>query len=168
MNPEEIKARRELEKKTSDKKLLSEHINHIFLERMEAKSSEERKELDSKYYKLIEEYNNVSKEVDRLENLQTLKQTNQSKLLKTLDSLKGKNISPEDITKNTLETLFYRFIVVDKQHVVIAINATNTVSLEDFRYQRIEISEKKPVYENTVFCKETRKTYSINYKIVLI
>ena len=168
MNPEEIKARRELEKKNSDKKLLSEHINHIFLERMEAKSLEERKELDSKYYKLIEEYNDVSKEVDKLENLQILKQTNQSKLLKMLDSLKGKNICPEDITKNTLETLFYRFIVVDKQHVVIAINATNTVSLEDFRYQRIEIAEKQPVYESTIFCKETRKTYALNYKIVLI
>ena len=168
MNPDEEKAKKLLEEKTNRKQLLSEQINQVFLERINSKTIEKRKTLDEKYYKLIDEYNIVSREVDDLESKQVIKKDSQNKLSELLNSLKDKELEPSSVTSKMLDTLFYRFIVVDRHHVVLTINATNTLSLEDLRYQRIEISEKKPICQGHVRYKETRKTDEIFYKVVLV
>lgn len=62
----------------------------------------------------------------------------------------------------------YRMIAVDRTHVVVVIDGTNTVKLEELRERRKEIAALEPIYSNTITIKNPTKRATISYKVVVI
>ena len=85
-----------------------------------------------------------------------------------LSILDGKEVTPDMLNIDMLETLIYRIIVIDRKNIVIGINAFNALSLEDFRAQRKEIAKKEPIYEGKVRMKNPTRWAELNYKVVLV
>lgn len=72
------------------------------------------------------------------------------------------------ITKDMLDVFLYRIIVVGRNDIVITINATKTMPLEELRKKRKEIVNRKPIYENTIKMRDPRKMAKIHCKVVIV
>lgn len=72
------------------------------------------------------------------------------------------------ITKEMLDIFMYRMIAVDRTHIVVIIDGTNTVKFEVLRECRIEIVSLEPIYSNTFTAKNPTKRATISYKFVII
>ena len=72
------------------------------------------------------------------------------------------------VTKEMLDVFMYRIIAMDRTHVVVVIDDTNTVKLEELRARRKEIAELEQIYSNTIVAKDPKKRAALNYKVVVI
>ena len=85
-----------------------------------------------------------------------------------LKILGEKEVTYQMITKEMLDVFMYRIIAIDRTHVVVVIDGTNTVKLEELRARRKEIAVLEPIYSNTIVAKDPKKKATLSYKVVVI
>ena len=135
---------------------------------MSAGSFEIKMKLDEKYATLVEEFKSISREVDMLREKQA-ENLNSSERLKVIKEMLGsKTITRDMITKEMMDVFLYRIIVMNKREIIITINTTNTITLEEFRKKRQEIATKTPIIDKTFTIKPRKKRMTLRYKVVLV
>ena len=94
---------------------------------------------------------------------------NSSERLKVIKEMLGsKTITRDMITKEMMDVFLYRIIVMNKCEIIITINTTNTITLEEFRQKRQEIAAKTPIIDKTFTIKPRKKRMTLRYKVVLV
>ena len=157
-----------IEKKIAYKDEIDKNIDFLLNERMSAGSFEIKMKLDEKYATLVEEFKSISREVDMLREKQA-ENLNSSERLKVIKEMLGsKTITRDMITKEMMDVFLYRIIVMNKREIIITINTTNTITLEEFRQKRQEIAAKTPIIDKTFTIKPRKKRMTLRYKVVLV
>ena len=154
--------------KEARKDELEKTINLLLSERANATNLETRKLLDKQYVDACNEYGVVQNELKVLQDRQESEIDIAARYKKIKTLINGKQVTPDMITKDMLDVFLYRIIVVGRNDIVITINATKTMPLEELRKKRKEIVNRKPIYENTIKMRDPRKMAKIHYKVVLV
>ena len=158
---------KELNKLLDQKTELNNNIDYVLKERMNA-TGDVRKTLEQRYQDLVNDYQNVCDAIQKIQDKEADKQVIKQRLDAMLKILNGKEITYDMITKEMLDVFMYRIIAMDRTHVVVVIDGTNTVKLEELRARRKEIAELEPIYSNTIVAKDPKKRATLNYKVVVI
>ena len=161
------KLEEELNKLLDKKTELNSNIDYVLKERMNA-DGDLRKTLEQRYEDLVNGYQNVCDAIQRIQDKESDKQVIKNRLDQMLRILGTKEVTYDMITKEMLDVFMYRMIAVDRTHVMVVIDGTNTVKLEELRARRKEIAELKPIYSNTIVAKDPKKRATLNYKVVVI
>ena len=161
-------ADKELEKLLTKKSGLNDAIDFVLKERAKSDTVETRMMLDERYQDLVNNYQNIIAEIQKVQDKTVMKKETQVRLSKMIDILKGQEITYQMLTKEMMDVFFYRIIAVDKHEIVVTIDGSNTITLDKFRENRKEIAQKEPILEGTIKCKDPYKTQSLNYKVVVL
>ena len=164
----EVDVNEELEKLLNKKSQLNNTIDFVLKERANADTAETRMMLDSRYQDLVNDYQNVVAEIQKVQDKTVMKKEAQIRLSKMIDILKGKEITYQMLTKDMMDIFFYRIIAVDKHEIVVTIDGSNKITLDKFRANRKEISQMEPILKGTIKCKDPYKTQSLSYKVVVL
>ena len=152
-----------LDKKTE----LNSNIDYVLKERMNA-DGDVRKTLEQRYQDLVNDYQNICDAIQRIQDKESNKQAIKNRLDQMLKILGTKEVTYDMITKEMLDVFMYRMIAVDRTHVVVVIDGTNTVKLEELRERRKEIAALEPIYSNTITARNPKMKATISYKVVVI
>ena len=164
----EVDVNEELEKLLNKKSQLNNTIDFVLKERANADTAETRMMLDSRYQDLVNDYQNVVAEIQKVQDKTVMKKEAQIRLSKMIDILKGKEITYQMLTKDMMDVFFYRIIAVDKHEIVVTIDGSNKITLDKFRANRKEIAQMEPILKGTIKCKDPYKTQSLSYKVVVL
>ena len=143
-------------------------INLLLSERANATSLETRTLLDKQYVDACDEYSLILKEIEHLQDKEQAEINLAARYKRVKALIDGKQVTPEMINKDILDVFLYRIIVVDRNDIVITINVTKTIPLEELRKIRKEIAERKPLYEKTIKMRDPKKMARLHYKVVLV
>ena len=158
---------KESNKLLDQKTELNNNIDYVLKERMNA-TGDVRKTLEQRYQDLVNDYQNVCDAIQKIQDKEADKQVIKQRLDAMLKILDGKEITYDMVTKEMLDVFMYRIIAMDRTHVVVVIDGTNTVKLEELRARRKEIAALEPIYSNTIVAKDPKKRATLNYKVVVI
>ena len=154
--------------KRERKDVLTRLIDETFQEKLRFENFEMRDKFEKRYNDLVDEYQLLTIQIKELED----KENNNNDLLARLDEmmriLDHKEITWDMITKDMLDAFMYRIIVCDSSHVVVTINATNTLSLEQLREQRKEVVERQAILERVLIATDPIRKKKLHYKVVLV
>jgi site-specific DNA recombinase len=154
--------------KIAKKEELEKTINLLLSERANATSLETRTLLDKQYVDACDEYSLILKEIEHLQDKEQAEINLAARYKRVKALIDGKQVTPEMINKDILDVFLYRIIVVDRNDIVITINVTKTIPLEELRKIRKEIAERKPLYEKTIKMRDPKKMARLHYKVVLV
>lgn len=157
-----------INKKNQRKDELEKKINLLLEERANAPTKDMVALLQKQYVDACNEYNLLNKELEVLteKEEEEIDATSRYKRIKEL--IDNKQVTPEMITKDMLDVFLYRIIVIGRNDIVITVNVSHTMTLEQLRKKRKEIVERNPFYESKVEVRGTKKTFVLNYKVVLV
>ena len=158
---------KELDKLLDQKTDLNNNIDFVLKERMNA-TGDIRRTLEQRYQDLVNDYQNVCDAIQRIQDRENDKIATKKRLDEMLKILGEKEVTYQMITKEMLDVFMYRIIAIDRTHVVVVIDGTNTVKLEELRARRKEIAALEPIYSNTIVAKDPKKKATLSYKVVVI
>lgn len=158
---------KELNKLLDQKTELNNNIDFVLKERMNA-SGDVRKTLELRYQDLVNDYQNICDAIQKIQDRENDKVLIKQRLDAMLKILGGKEVTYEMITKEMLDVFMYRIIAIDRTHIVVVIDGTNTVKLEELRERRQEIAKLEPIFQSTIVAKDPRKKATLHYKVVVI
>lgn len=132
-----------------------------------AKDEDEIYFIDKKYRDKIKEYKLINDEIIKLE----LKKSQASDIkvrLETMDDILKKEITPDMITPEIMDSFVYSVLVLDKTEIIFLIDVNHTYSIKEVSSKRKEILKIEPSYQNTVHVKRPFRPEVLHYKVVLI
>ena len=165
---EETDVDEELNRLLEKKSQLNGDIDFLLKERAAANTVEMRKTLDTRYQDLVNDYQNIVAEIQRVQDKTVLRKETEVRLSKMIDILKGKEITYKMLTKEMMDCFFYRIIAVDKHEIVVTIDASNKITLDKFRESRQAIAALPSILDGYIKCKDPFKTQTLAYKVVVL
>lgn len=145
---------------------LEKEIDFYLEQKMRSRDENERYYLDGKYSKALREINALDDELKELEHKQMATENVQDRLKEINKILDIEELTPEMLTKDLADAFFYKVIAVSKREAVFCINATNSLTLQEFIDKRKELTFNKPIIQGIVNCQGTQRNDFLNYKVI--
>ena len=158
----------QIAEKNKKKELLSQQIDEVFQQKLKFDNFEIREKLEKQYAQLVEEYQSVLTEIRLLNDRTSSNNDLIARIDEMMTILNHREITAEMINKEILDAFMYRIIVIDSNSVVVTINVTNTMPLEELRNQRKEVCQRAGILENVIIAKDPVKRKKLHYKVVLV
>lgn len=122
---------------------------------MKSRDENERYYLDGKYQKSLKDINDLDAELRELEKKQMENEDIQDRLKTINKILNIGEITPDMLTIELTDAFIYKIIGTSKRDTVFCINATNSMTFQEFVDKRAELAFKEPILTGIINCQGT-------------
>lgn len=148
--------------------IIDKELDDITTKRARTKNDIELDVLERQYRNRMNEYKEISSQIQDYENKQKECEYTKHRLDKMRETLAKKEITPKMLTQELLRTLIQNILVVDKQHIVVVLSDSYTHTNAEIREKTKEIINAKPILEGTIHVARPFRPETLHYKAVLI
>lgn len=147
---------------------LSEKIDVLMTERLEAKNMELKEIIDKKYQQLLDKYERIDNELAYLSQREIIALNSKSRMDKMLNVLGKNKLTPDMLTREMVDVFFSKIFVSTSAELTFVIDASHSLSLEKIIEKREEIANYESIYNSEAIDEQSRFKNLVKYKVVLI
>ncbi len=147
---------------------LSEKIDVLMVERLDAKNLELKEKIDKKYQQLLDQYEHIDNELAYLTQREIVANNSKSRMDKMLAVLNKNKVTPDMLTREMVDVFFYKIFVSTSSELTFVIDTSHTLTLEKLIEKREEIANYESIYSSEKADRESRFKNIVKYKVVLV
>lgn len=143
-------------------------IDRILKDRIEVENTELKVKIDKQYHQLLDQYEGIDAELNIVIKRETTSMNAKKRLEKMLAILGKKAITPNMLTRETVDVFFYKIFVAPDNELIFVIDTTKSINGDELIAKRQEISHYDPIYKSEKIDTYSRFKPTIKYKVVLV
>ncbi len=166
LSADKLKAQRA---KIDEKKMdLSRRMDELARQRLAAEGMDTKKVIDDYWDTLRTQYDQLDRSLKDIQEREASSSSAKNRLDQMLKILSKKELTPEMLTKDIIETFIFRIFVTGKNDLVFVVNATHTMNLDALIAERSKVVNLAPIYQAKITKADPVKKATISYKVVCI
>lgn len=157
-----------LEAKTKELESLDDEISKLLEMKLKTTDDDEILFLERKYREAINKVKSLNIEIKTLESDSIKNEDLRIRMDKIKEFVMKDELTFEELTKDIIDPLIYKIIIVDRNHYVFVVDATKGMDPKEVVFKRTSIVNLPSVYEGKKVVVQGRKKYQGSYKVVIV
>ena len=143
-------------------------IDRILKDRIEVENTELKVKIDEQYHQLLDQYEGIDATLNSVIKRETTSMNAKNRLEKMLAILGKKAITPNMLTREMVDVVFYKIFVAPDNELIFVIDTTKSINGDELIAKRQEIAHYDPIYKSEKIDTYSRFKPTIKYKVVLV